>query len=291
MESDGEAMPIRKGVRRLTKKAKRTFIEQYSKGQAATIKNLDSLSHDMRKLMTTGVKDLTIIQEHYKEWMMLYERILQEDDDLQYTLHEDDHQALLADDNITSMTQHKVSFNKFKSEVETYILDIQKSLHSINDNASIVSRTSRHSRSNSHISVKSNISAKAADEQRRAELIVRSSALNKKRELAKRNYEIGKEMEQRKLEMEQRNLELKMDEEELQLGIELAVAEARCKAIDDLDNPDKSIYSNGAVYELSKNVPEAEQDILEVKRNIPKADKDVPEVKGKFLKLIMMFLY
>lgn len=237
-------MPAKKN-KRTTEKQKKSAIGQYYEAYADGLAELDILTEEMKLAMNKD--SISEVHMKHKNWLTKFEQLLHIEDVLRDELgDEQEFQKVQASRQMKRMSKQKDEIARFKIDIETFILDKQKQ-ERCNDGASAISAKSKQS------IISSRMSARLDEEQKKAELLARTKAMKEKHEIARKK------------------LELQMQEEELQLRTELAIASARCEAIDKLGSErDGCEFSLPRNSEVVSNLNPAVSEFIPVSTNLPK---------------------
>ncbi|XP_060582175.1 uncharacterized protein LOC132738634, partial [Ruditapes philippinarum] len=211
MEGELEVETERK--RTLTMKGLEYNKEIKSKARLRMIETLNTKTEELKGLLQHETSDKQTVKGVYSSWLNNYEQLLIAHEQYKKLLNETElHDDNSQFENITS------DYAYVKHEAEQWFLK-NCSVPETSEQLETKSHHSGSSRSSSrHSSISSNLSiAKMKENQRKAELLARASALK----------------EQRKLE--EAKLSLQMKEKEFEIKTELQVSDARTKVLEDLE--------------------------------------------------------
>ena len=203
----------------MTEKGLIYSLEQKLKVRQSCYRKLSNLSDDVNELLSEN-PDKEKVKNVYKKWMQNFEELI--------VLHKD-YQKLLSSsptEQTTDDEEFQAKCDRFKTvkdSVEVWMLR-----HVTSDDKSVRSKLTCSSKSSSsRLSME-----KLKEQQRKAELIARASALSQRREL------------------EEAKLRLKLKEEELEIKTEIEITDAKTKIIEELE---KSVLQDLEIEESLQN--------------------------------------
>jgi hypothetical protein len=203
------------------------------------LRQLQAKSESIRSLF------IEVTTSHEKElmfshWLTLYEHFLDAFEEYNMLLADEDKDK----DRDDWLKPHDEQFQAFKHSTQKWIVDSKHQPVYTEDARSHTSRTSKKSRG-SHVSSMGSIlsSERFREEQKKAELIVKAAALQKKREI------------------EQARLRLRFEEEELEIESQIAISNSITKVVNKFQSmmeptpfPSRTRFSSTAPLEAKASI-------------------------------------
>jgi hypothetical protein len=260
-EGDDEEEHLGPRVRKLTEKGLKYTLETKFKRLRQLCRSLEKNSDDVLELMDAD-GDQSGIQKGYKQWIALFDEFLTVNEEYENLLSPEER---LEHEQDWFDARYQV-FIEFKAKAAAWFAKGPKENMSYEkhrepedpDRISIkTSSTSTYSSRHSSKSSRSIKSARLVQEQVKAKLEVKLTSLIKRKQL------------------EEEKVRLHIQEEELKLQEELAISQAQCKALGDID--DKSV-SRGGYHGTSGNSDSTA--LMAVVRHLNKPTSEIRKFGG-----------
>ena len=191
-------------IRTLTEKSLIYQLEVKDKKRNHDLRLLQAKSESIRRLfieVTTSHEEELI----FSHWLTLYEHFLDAFEEYNMLLADEDKEK----DRDDWVKPHDEQFQAFKQSVQKWIVDSKPQPVYTEDAMTHTSRSSGKSRGSHVYSIGSMLSSERFKKQKKAKLIVKAAALQKKREI------------------EQARLRLKFEEEELEIESQMAISDSK----------------------------------------------------------------
>ena len=234
--------------RKLTEKGLRYQRELKEK---KILKELDSLSADLNKILSAESKDYDTVKKCYSRWMFVYEELLIVNEDCLEFTHPDE-----AEETVSLFEATDRKYKDLKKLCEHWFLSNNPPSPRRTKTPSERSFLSRNSAS-SQISL-----ARLKEAQRQAELKARAAVLKEKQIL------------------EENKLRLKMEEEALQLNTELQVSDARAIVIDQLER--SMVQNEEDMKSELENKDDRKLNLDELARTETNRELDIPVKRERY---------
>ena len=209
-------------VKKYTERGLHYTVENKERLVNSKFAKLKIKTEEMRGLIHNNDVDSPVQKEH-KNWLVLYSDYLEAHDEYSKILSSKEREEY----NTSKFESRDIYLTNFKSAVESWLCTNAKEK---TRQSSISSIRSHRTKSSSYVS-SSVAHAKIIEEQRKAELLARASALKQQQEL------------------EMRKLKLSQEEESLKLQTEIAVSDARNSVLDSFEQ--QSVNSNHSIVGLN----------------------------------------
>ena len=242
------------------------YMVQVKKKRLEQLSRALEKSSDQCMAIIDSDSDTDELQKSYRQWLQLYGEFLTVDVEyieLLSSTEEDEYRA-------NWYSPRSENFRQFKTTVEDWFSKKAKDsttrhkkqddgVHS-HDSASHISRASRHSGTSS----KHSLSSRRADqEERKAELKIKRAGL------------------QRKQKLQEDMLRLKLEEEELLLDEELAINDAKSRALSDLDRyTDSKVSIDQSFTSGSRSSTQDNKAMLSLVHHLSKPAADIMKFSG-----------
>ena len=214
IHEDDQGQELQQRSRTLTEKGLQYQIELKAKTRHKAWKQLQAKTNHINSMFI----EVVTRQERqllYSHWMTLYEQFMDSDEEYIHLLSAE----MTKEDRSSWFDEQYEQFEHFKGKIQSWISNSGSATSVKQEDVKSHHSGSQRSGSSRTPSMRSTLSsARLKEEQKRAELLVKASALEQKRKL------------------EQAKLELKLKEEQLEIEYQIAIANAKTKVVDDFES-------------------------------------------------------